>query len=498
MHNRDHEVNRAETRSRQSGRQRTTRRQRRLLAAIYLVNFTALLDVTVVITALPSIRSDLGTTAATMQWVVSAYTLCLATLGLSGGVLGDRYGRKRMFLLGAAIFVLGSVLCGIEIDPAVLIAGRFGQGIGAAIAVPGGISLIAQEFRDPAQRARMIGGSATVAAIATLVGPVLGGVLVSTFGWPSIFWINIPLGVIALILGCQSIDESDDPDHAPLDACGQALAICWLGSLTFGLILAGEHGWTSIGVIVALSAAVIGFVAFLVVELRQATPMLPIRSFQRPSFLVPTIVASALGFTAYAMITIIPTYVQQTEGGGPLIAAALLVPSSVAGIITSTVAGRWVGRSGPYPPMLLGLLLVAVSMALLLAERPDGDLIIVGLSLTLLGGGASLALTPTVAAALAAVDQARSGMASATVNGLRQAGTTLGIALLGGVMATDPQGIAAGPDESDGAAQALHVNAAIATAVVLAAVGLLVMVGRRWEEAAVASAPAGHMTSREL
>ncbi|MFI0424480.1 MFS transporter [Spongiactinospora sp. 9N601] len=234
-----------------------------LIVTVYLVAYIALLDVNVVVIALPSMQSELGASGGALQWVVGAYTLCLSTLALSAGALGDRYGRKRVFLTGVALFTLGSAICAVAPSPLVLIAGRFVQGAGAAVAVPGTLSLIAQSYPDPARRAKVIGGWGTVAGVAGLTGPVLGGLLVNAFGWPSIFLINLPLGLVALVVGWRCVPESADPAHAALDPAGQALGVLWLGALSYGLINAGDHGWNTPSTIVALAVGAVALMVFL-------------------------------------------------------------------------------------------------------------------------------------------------------------------------------------------------------------------------------------------
>ncbi|GAA1600106.1 hypothetical protein GCM10009804_65990 [Kribbella hippodromi] len=287
----------------------TTARHRTAVVAMYLTTFMVILDVNVVITALPSLQTDLHTTPATVQWVIGAYTLCLATLSLSAGALGDRYGRKRMYLGGVALFVAGSAACGFAASAGLLLTGRFVQGIGAAIALPATLSLLAQTFHEPRERGRIIAGAAMAGGLAGVVGPTVGGLLIALAGWQAIFLVNVPIGAVILWMAARSLSESADPEHASLDLPGQLLGIAWLGALSLGLINSGTSGWSAY-TLVPLVIAAVCLIAFIVVELRQEAPMLPLRWFGSARFAVPNLAAFMLGFTAFTLVTLFPSYLK--------------------------------------------------------------------------------------------------------------------------------------------------------------------------------------------
>jgi EmrB/QacA subfamily drug resistance transporter len=453
-------------------------RRRGAVAALYLTTFMVLLDVNVVVTALPALQADLHATPATVQWVMGAYTICLATLALSAGALGDRYGRKRMFLIGVTLFVAGSAGCAVSTGTAMLLIGRFAQGVGGAIAMPGTLSLLAQTVRDPRERAKVIAGSAMVSGLGALVGPTVGGLLIGMAGWQSVFLINLPIGVVILWLSTTCLNESADPEHASVDLPGQVLGIAWMGGFSLGLINGGTWGWRTAWTVVPLLIGAVCLVAFVAVELRQRAPMLPLRWFRRTRFAVPNVASFALGFTAFTLVTLLPSYLQQAQNHSAVAAAVLLLPAAVAGVIAPHGAGRWVHRSGPAWPIVAGYILVAASAVVLLAEHPGAGFLVTAVAGALLGAGSGLALSPTNAAVVEAVGRERSGTGSATVYATRQAGTTLGIALLGSVIAgqlTSLHGRSVAEARTDG----LHLIAVIAAVAALLVSGLVLSTRRK-------------------
>lgn len=406
-------------------------KQRALVIATYLVAFMALLDVFVVILALPTLSTDLGASTGQLLWVVGSYSLSLCTFALSAGALADRYGRKRVFMVGVAMFTAGSLICAVAPDPVMLLVGRFVQGLGAAIAVPATLTLLALEFPEQRRRARMFGGWATVTGTATVIGPTLGSVLIEAFGWPSIFLINLPLGAIALVLAGWSITETANPEHAALDLRGQLLAIVGLGALTYGLINVGSHGWSAPSTAVALAAATGCLVLFGVIEWSQANAMLPLRLFCDRRFCIANLASATIGFTAFSVQVFLPSYLQLVQHHSVTTAGLLLLPWPLSQIVTSYIAGWWAGRAGARAPMALGLALISVSSLGLLTLRPNGGWFLLVLILIGFGVGVGLTFTPANLAALEAVPVERSGTGGAVVNAVRHAGTSLGIAILG-------------------------------------------------------------------
>lgn len=444
-----------------------------LIVTVYLVAFITLIDVNVVVIALPSIQAEFQAATGTLQWIVSAYTLCLSTLSLSAGALGDRYGRKRMFLSGLVLFVAGSAVCAAAPSAGVLIAGRVIQGVAAAVVVPGSLSLLALGFPDEGNRAKAIGGWSTVGGVSSLGGPVLGGLLVDTFGWPSIFLINLPLGVVALVAGLRYLPESADPAHADLDPAGQLLGVLWLGGLSYGLINAGTHGWATPSTVLPLGIAAAGLVLFLFVELRRPHPMLPIRAFAELRFTTPNVAAFALGFTVFSMTIFLPAYLQQAQHHSAAGVGVMMLAPAVVTTVVPLVAGRWVSRTGYRGPMTTGLLVITAGLATMLAVHADSGYPLVAAVLVLLGVGYGLTLPSSNAAMMAATARQRTGSTAATVNAVRQTGTSLGIALLGSLLATQLAHLG-GRSYEHAYTDGLHVMAIVAGAVSLGAAALVV------------------------
>ncbi|SEF28382.1 MFS transporter [Variovorax sp. NFACC27] len=412
------------------------RRRLALVAAVYLGSFIATLDVSIVNVALPTLQRALSTDLAGLQWVIDIYALCLSAFMLSAGPLGDRYGRKRAWLAGVAVFTLGSAMCAMAGSLPTLLAGRAVQGVAGALMIPGALSLLAHAFPDPAERARVIGGWSSFTALSLILGPLLGGLLVDHAGWQSIFLINIPIGVLTVGLGLWGIRETSHPEHAALDPVGQVLSVLWLGALTYGLIAAGEHGWGSLHAASALVAAAVGLVLFLMVEARVARPLLPLGLFRDARFSAANFASFVLGFSAYASLFFFSLFLQQVQGWSPSDTGWRLVPQFVATGIVASQFGRLARRFDVHALMIAGYGLIGGAMLLLTLFSAGTPYVFLALLFVFLGAGTGLAVPATSTAVMALVPAQRSGMASATMNALRQAGMLIGIALLGTLMST--------------------------------------------------------------
>lgn len=405
-----------------------------LLAAVFLGTFMALLDMSIVTVALPAIQSDLSAGMAGVQWVVDSYILCLSSLMLSGGALGDRYGRRRLWLSGVALFTAGSALCAIATGLSVLVCGRLIQGTAAAFLVPGALSILTQSFPHTAQRARLIGWWGMFGGLSVVLGPVLGGLLVDQFGWPSIFLINVPLGLLTLSLGFAAIPESADPAHASIDFPGQVLSVLWLGALSYALITGRGTGWTSPSPLIALVVALVAFIAFVAVELSADHPMLPIRYFKNTAFAATNAASFILGFGSYAIFFFLSLYLQQVRHHSATAAGMRFLPLCGAIMLVSVVSGRLTGRHGPRIPMIGGYTLTGLGLLGMCLFEPDTSDLVIGLVSAVTGLGMGMALPATNASVFITVPRERSGTAAATVNATRQTGTALGVAILGGVI----------------------------------------------------------------
>jgi DHA2 family methylenomycin A resistance protein-like MFS transporter len=409
-------------------------RRRALVLAVNLGSFITILDISIVNVALPTMQAALRIDMAGLQWVVDAYALFLSAFMLSAGPLGDRYGRKRSWLAGVLLFTAGSALCGLADNLTALLIGRAVQGVAGALLVPGALSLLTQAFPDPKERAQAIGIWASCNAISLIVGPMLGGVLVAHFNWQSIFLINLPVGALAIALGAWSITESAHPEHAAFDPAGQALSVLWLGALTYGLIAAGEHGWAAPQAMVALAIAAAGLLAFLWIEHRAARPILPLGLFRDAGFAITNFASFVLGFSAYSSLFFFSLYLQHVQGLSPLATGWQLAPQFAAAGLVSLVFGRLNLRFGLPRLMIAGFAFIGLAMLGMTRFEAHTPYLVSGSLLVLLGLGTGLAVPSTSMAVMATVPRERSGMASATMNALRQTGMTIGIALLGALM----------------------------------------------------------------
>lgn len=415
---------------------RAPARPRLVLFATALAAFTATLDNTVVAVAIRDLQEDLGAGVAQLQGIVTAYTVALAALLLTGGTLADVAGRRRVFLSGLGVFAAASVGCALAGTAEILIAARAVQGVGAALVLPGGLAVLAAAYPDSAERARAVGLWAATGASALVLGPIVGGLLVAGFGWPAVFWVNVPLcAVVALVvLRTPADDLRADAPRTRLDLPGQVLVAVGLATGTYAVVLAGRDG---LGRPVAVSAAValLALVAFVLVERRTPAPVLPLVLLRRRSFVGATVGAFAASLAVFVLLVFVSLFLQLVQERGALPAALRLLPLTLGLVVAAPVAGRWAAARGPRTPVVLGLLLTTAGVALTgLRLTPDlGDLelaVLLGLS----GIGIGLTTAPVVATSLDAVARARSGLAAATVNVARELGGVVAVAGLGALV----------------------------------------------------------------
>lgn len=405
-----------------------------LIAAVCLGTFMASLDISIVNVALPVIQQALHTTLSDLQWIVDAYTLCLSALILTAGSSGDRFGRKLVWMCGVGLFTLGSVLCAFAGNIHVLLTGRVIQGVGAAAVIPGALSLLTDAFCTAVQRNRAIGIWSSVSALSLVAGPVLGGMLTDMIGWSSIFWINIPLGIIALLLAGWGIRENRLPAKVALDPFGQLLSICWPGALTWGLIAAGKTGWQNLTPHLFLLSALVLFALFLWFEMRTERPLLPFYLFARPELIRLNCASFVLGFSSYTSVFFISLRLQQVQGWSAAATGWGMAPEFLAQALMSGLFSRLLSRFSIRLLMITGYGMTALALLLLSQLHYDTRYMLAACCLVLLGSGLGLAVPATGALVMQSVAAQHSGVASSVMNALRQLGMTLGIALLGSLM----------------------------------------------------------------
>ncbi len=405
-----------------------------VLAATSLAAFTATLDNTVVAVALRDIQADLGAGVAQLQGIVTAYTVALAALLLTGGTLADVLGRRRVFVTGLAVFAAASAACALADSSTSLIAARAVQGVGGALVLPGGLAVLAAAYPEPGPRARAVGLWAATGATALVAGPIVGGLLVATSGWPAIFWVNVPLcAAVALVVAFAPAGPPPARDRR-LDLPGQAFAALGLAAATYAVVLGGRDGLGR-PVVLAAAVAVVSLGAFAVVERRTPDPVLPLTLLRRRGFVGATVGAFAASLAVFVLLIFVALFLQLVQQRDALPSALRLLPLTVALVVTAPVAGRWAAARGPRQPVVVGLVLTAVGVGLtgirLDKQIADGELLVL---LALCGLGIGLTTAPVVTASLDAVTRTRSGLAAATVNVARELGGVVAVAGLGAVV----------------------------------------------------------------
>jgi EmrB/QacA subfamily drug resistance transporter len=398
------------------------------LAAMSVAQLMVMLDSTIVQVALPTIRAELDVQPANLAWIVNAYGLVLASLLLTGGALGDRFGRRRVFLGGLALFTAGSAACALATDDPQLIAARVVQGIGAAAMAPLSLSILANAFPGPGST-RAIAIWAAMGSVGFGLGPVVGGLLVEHVDWSAIFWVNVPLGVVCAGLCALGVGESRDPRARSLDLPGAALACACLSALVFALLESGHTTWLAPETGGALLASALFGIAFVAWEQRTATPMIPLGLLRER----PLVTALGVTVTAYValggLLYLGTLLLQNVRGGSPLQAGAEWVPISVAFGVTALGVTRLTRRVGRVNAITAALILTAAGLIGIAAAAQAAYAILLPF-LLLVGIGFGVVMPSVAAAGLAALDPGRSGIAAGMVNTARHVGVALGIALL--------------------------------------------------------------------
>ncbi|HXQ58777.1 MAG TPA: DHA2 family efflux MFS transporter permease subunit [Acidimicrobiales bacterium] len=402
-----------------------------VVAVTVLGSAMAAIDSTVVGIALPAIGGDFHLSVSSLQWVVSAYLLTLAGLLLVGGSLGDRYGRRRVFLIGVVCFAATSLVCAVAPDAAVLIGGRALQGVGAALLTPGSLAILRASF-VPDDQGRAVGAWSGLGGVATAVGPFLGGFLISAASWRFIFVINLPIAALVVVMATRHVPETTDPDAAgPVDIPGAVLVCVGLVGLTAGIIEAPVHGWSSAPVTAALVAGVLLLGAFLVVESRTAHPLLPLWLFRSSQFNA----TNGVTFLVYAALSgalfLLPIELEQVSHYSPLEAGISLLPLTFIMLAFSSRSGALATRIGPRLQMTMGPVLVGAGMILFRLVGPTGTYATEVLpAIVVLGAGLALTVAPLTTTALTSVTADHAGIASAVNNDVARTGGLVAVAVL--------------------------------------------------------------------
>jgi EmrB/QacA subfamily drug resistance transporter len=389
------------------------------------------LDNTIVNVALPSIRLELNATMSGLQWTVDAYTLVLASLLMLSGSTGDRIGRRRTFQTGLVLFTLGSLLCSLAPSLGWLVVFRIIQAVGGSMLNPVAMSIITNTFRDPKERARAIGIWGGVVGISMSLGPIVGGALVGSVGWRSIFWINIPIGVLALVLTALFVPESRAPRPRRLDPVGQLLVMVALATLTYGIIEGPNAGWWSARIIGLFAVFVITLAALLWYEPRRTDPLLDLRFFRSAPFSGATVIAIC-AFAALAGFLFLNTlYLQDVRGLSALTAGLCTVPMAAMTLIFAPLSGRIVADRGPRLPLLIAGGAMVASALLLSGLANDTPFAVLIPAYLLFGLGFGMVNAPITSTAVSGMPRDQAGVAAGVASTSRQIGQTLGVAVVG-------------------------------------------------------------------
>jgi EmrB/QacA subfamily drug resistance transporter len=443
------------------------------LAAVAFGLFMIMLDNTVVNVALPSIQRDLGIGLSELEWIVAGYALTFAALMLTGGKLADLLGRRLIFVVGLVVFTAASLACGLAESGDVLIGARIVQGLGAALMNPATLSIISATF-PPHQRGMAIGIWAGVSALALAIGPLVGGLIAQHIDWSWIFFINVPVGVLAVAASFLFIDESRDTSHEQrLDLPGLLTSAIGLFALTYGLIEANTYGWTSGRILASFAIAAVGLVAFVLLERHQRLPMLDLSLFRNGTFAGANLVTFLVALAMFGVFFFVSLYMQNVLGYSAVEAGAAFLPMTVLIILIAPIAGKATDRIGSRWLMTAGMTLVGVQLLYFSTLEVDSGFWSLAPGLLVGGVGMALTMTPAAAAAVRSVPVDKSGVGSAVLNTFRQVGGSLGIALLGAIMAQEAAGRRSPEAFMDGFSTALVVSAAIAFAGAVVAAALV-------------------------
>lgn len=410
-------------------------RARLLLLAACLGLFMSFIEVTAAISTLAALQTDLGVAPADLSWVSSTYTLVVAACVLSGGAFGERFGRRRVFLLGVLGLAAGSLIVATAAGYPQVLLGRAVSGLGGALVLPTSLAFITTTFfADLPRMLRYVSVWVSVSGIGLAVGPLLGGALLDGIGWQAVYLVNTPLAVVTVAVTLYAVRESKVPGR-PLDLRGQLLAVVGLGGLVYGVAVGGRAGYDDPVVLTVLVVAAVALVALALVERRVDTPMLDVRMMRSLPYSV-ALVVSAAGLFVFVGVTFLEVlFLQRVQDIGPMGTGLRLLSVMGVFVVSTAVAQRVAGKVGAARLLVTGFALATVASLLLLQQQPDSSYGMAGVALGLLGLGCGLIVAPSTAAAFAVVEPPKMGAASSAVTAFRQVGSVLATAVLGAVMA---------------------------------------------------------------
>ncbi|WP_433894314.1 MFS transporter [Streptomyces sp. CA-111067] len=410
------------------------------LAALALAMLTIGLDTTILNVALPEIATDLHMTSGQLQWTGSSYTLVLAALMIPAGGLGDRYGRKKLLIGALVLFGVASALCAFATTPALLIAGRCLLGSAAAFMMPLSLAVLPVLFPDPEERNRARALWITSSALGLPLGPILGGLLLDSFWWGSVFLINLPLVALGAVALARFVPESRSSVPRPIDLGGVVLSAIGLTAVTYGFIQAGSHGWTSADLWLPVAAGAVALVLFVLWQHRSAHPLIDLDLFRSRTFNLGTVMATLSSFAIFGLLFALPQYFQAVQGSDALTTGLKLLPMLIGMTIGTRVAGTGTRRFGGRVLIAVGFLLAAASLAVGATTGVHTGYAVTAAWTAVLGAGVGIALPVSMNSALGVLTAERAGAGSGLLQALRQAGGTIGIAVLSTVLTSGYRG----------------------------------------------------------
>ena len=408
----------------------------RIFGVLVLALLVTSVDHTIINVAMPRLVGDLGASSAQLQWIVAAYTIVFAGLLLTAGSLGDRLGRRHALLAGMTTFLGGSVVAATAGSTTALIAGRCAMGLGGALIMPTTLSILVNVFGDPGERAKAIAGWTAASGAGIAIGPIVGGALMRTFSWTSVFWINVPLLAVAIVGALHLVPDSRDPHGTRLDPVGAALSIAAISTLVYAVVQAPERGWTDPASVVSFAVGLVIAATFVAWEVRRDDPMLDMSLFRNRSFSAGSIALALLFFAMAGTVFLQAQYLQFILDYTPLAAGVALVPAAL-GMLFGTGAGAHLGQMhGGRTTVTVGTVVAAAGVAVQAAFVDGGSYAPTGVGLLLFGLGAGIAMPAATEMIMATLPPARAGVGSAVNDTVREFGGALGVAVIGSIAAT--------------------------------------------------------------